>query len=99
MRTCIGSTTGNEAIIKGNWKAVKNNNKKYWESYAPSVDRSETKNVATRHPELMEELISKWREWANSDFVFPKRLKQTNTETFPHGKINSSENIRVSTLF
>jgi arylsulfatase len=67
----------NEAIRKGNWKAVKDGNKKSWELYDLSSDRIETKNIATQHPEILKELITKWEEWANSHHVFPKHKGET----------------------
>ncbi len=63
---------GNEAIRKGNWKAVKDSNEKTWQLYDLSSDRIETKNVSAQHPEILKELITKWEEWANSHYVFPK---------------------------
>ncbi len=63
---------GNEAIRKGNWKAVKDGNEKSWQLYDLSSDRIETKNVSAQHPEILKELIAKWEEWANSHYVFPK---------------------------
>ncbi len=68
---------GNEAIRKGNWKAIKDSNKKNWELYDLSSDRIETKNFANEHPEIMKELITKWEEWAHSHFVFPKHKEET----------------------
>lgn len=44
------------AVRKGNWKAVKPNPKSEWELYNLKTDISESKNVASEHPELVAEL-------------------------------------------
>lgn len=68
---------GNQAIRKGNYKAVKDSNKKNWELYDLSSDRTETKDLAAQLPEITKELIMKWNEWADSHFVLPKHIGET----------------------
>lgn len=67
----------NQAIRKGNWKAVKDGNKKKWELFDLSSDRNETKNVASQRRDILQELERKWEEWANTHYVFPKRKNES----------------------
>ena len=65
---------GNGAIRDGKWKlvALKNGVKKNkWELYDMTVDRSETNNLATKHPEIVKELRKKWYDWAKACYVYP----------------------------
>jgi len=63
---------GNQAVRKGNWKAVKNNKSIAWSLYDLTTDRDEENNVAGSHPGILKDLVSKWNEWSITDFVFPK---------------------------
>ena len=63
---------GNQAVRKGNWKAVRDDKSTEWELYDLSTDRIESKNIARQNPQLLRELTAQWQTWANSHFVFPK---------------------------
>lgn len=63
---------GNQAVRKGQWKAVKDGEKKNWELYDLSNDRAEELNMAGQYPNILSELVAKWEEWANTHAVFPK---------------------------
>lgn len=63
---------GNQAVRKGNWKAVKGNQMSNWELYDLSTDRAEENNIANRYPDVLKDLISHWNNWSQKDFVFPK---------------------------
>lgn len=63
---------GNQAVRKGDWKAVKDRERK-WELFNLSVDRTEEKDLAQQHPEILKDMVDKWQEWAVSHFVFPKK--------------------------
>jgi arylsulfatase len=63
---------GNQAILKGDWKAVKDRGKE-WELFDLSADRTEQHNLAAQHPDLLKELTTYWQQWADTHFVFPKR--------------------------
>lgn len=65
---------GNKAIRKGEWKAVKDRGRN-WELFNLSNDRSEERNVARLHPNILKELTTKWQQWAESHYVIPKRPK------------------------
>lgn len=78
----FGEKGGSVAVRTGNWKGIKNDLKKnknaQWELYDLSKDRSEEKNVASLHPDIilyMNEIVETqhWnahiREW---EFINPK---------------------------
>ncbi|MEI7533164.1 MAG: arylsulfatase [Verrucomicrobiae bacterium] len=50
---------GNRAIRMGDWKLVADH-KQPWELYDLSVDRSETKNLASAYPEKVKEMEAAW---------------------------------------
>lgn len=65
---------GNSAIRDGKWKLVaKKQGVKAdkWELYDMSVDRSETNNLAEKHPKRLEDMKKRWYAWAKSTQVFP----------------------------
>ncbi|MCG8580133.1 MAG: arylsulfatase [Bacteroidales bacterium] len=66
----------NCAIRYGDRKAVKRLSDKEWELYDLSSDRAEQFNLADQHSELVKHLNDKWKEWAHSHKVFPKKVKQ-----------------------
>lgn len=63
---------GNQAVRKGNWKAQKNNQMSEWELFDLSTDRAEEHNVASRYPDVLNDLVAHWTDWSKRDFVFPK---------------------------
>lgn len=67
---------GNQAIRKGQWKAVKDNKSKEWELYNLLNGRNEEQNVAGQNPGLLKELITEWNRWARTHAVLPKRKKK-----------------------
>ncbi len=52
-----------EAVRHGKWKLVAEK-RRQWELYDLERDRSEIRNLADRHPEIVEKLKSKYEEWA-----------------------------------
>jgi len=77
---------GNRAVRKGKWKLVS----KYpgaWELYDMEADRTETKNAAAEHPEVVEELTALYRAWAKRSFVTPwGELQKKKQKKKPAGK-------------
>jgi arylsulfatase len=55
---------GNRAIRMGDWKLVGIRNSQ-WELYDMSKDRSETKDLASEHPEKVKQLEMAWQQHAN----------------------------------
>jgi arylsulfatase A-like enzyme len=61
--------SGYRAVWDGNWKAVSNYPENKWELYDLSIDRTESKNLAKNHPEIVEKMNNAYKNWAkaNSD--------------------------------
>lgn len=59
------------AARHGNWKAVGPRNGK-WELYDLAADRTETADLASQHPEIVEKLTSAYDAWAKRTHVEPK---------------------------
>jgi len=55
--------SGNHAIRDGNWKLVAERTKD-WELYDIAADRSETSDLASKTPALVQELAAKYNAWA-----------------------------------
>ncbi|MDR7132184.1 arylsulfatase [Algoriphagus sp. 4150] len=54
------------------WKLVTLDAGAPWALFSIESDRTETKNVADQHPEVVEELDSLWHHWAEKNNVIPK---------------------------
>ena len=54
---------GSHALVKGNYKIVREPNSA-WELYDLSNNRTETKNIAQEHPEVVSELSKLWKRWS-----------------------------------
>ena len=69
------SHENNNAFRKGDWKLVAANGDK-WELYNLAKDRSESKNLAASHPEIVKELEKAWIKYVD-EFrkVAPKKKK------------------------
>lgn len=59
-----------------NWKAVKDEKQKEWELYDMVKDRTERNNIAGQHADILQNMVEKWKKWANESYVYPKRLKE-----------------------
>jgi arylsulfatase len=57
--------SGNRAIRKGDWKLVSKGETGPWELYNLTRDRSETTDLAARHPEKVRELEQAWTKHLN----------------------------------
>ncbi|PHR87072.1 MAG: arylsulfatase [Blastopirellula sp.] len=60
---------GNKAARHGKWKIVslgrgKPTDLKIWELYDLDADRTETRNLATQHPERVAAMAQAWQDWA-----------------------------------
>ena len=63
------------AIIDGSWKLVKANRDEQWKLIDLKTDPFETTDLSAQYPDKVEELESKWIEWANTHKVFPLENK------------------------
>lgn len=62
----------NKFIRHGQWKAVYDEKGKKWELYDISVDRIESNDLSSVHPEILEDLTARWQQWADTHNVYPK---------------------------
>jgi arylsulfatase len=62
---------GNRALRAGKWKLVAKGPAARWELYDMEADRTETHDLAAKHPEIARELKSKWETWAKRAQVVP----------------------------
>ena len=68
-----------QAIRRGDMKLV-TQKQKPWELYDLASDRSETRNLASQHPELVQELAKSWNKWwvdcTGSEYTGKKKIRQ-----------------------
>ena len=70
---------GHRAVRDGKWKLVASHDEP-WELYDMEADRTELKNLASTHPEIVRELEQKYNAWADRAGAkpWPFPLKQKN---------------------
>lgn len=74
---------GNRAVRQGNWKLVSIYPSYQWELYDISKDRAETQNVASRYPQIVNELSAAYFDWAKkNDVVDYDKIKPKNAIQF-----------------
>ena len=61
---------GQRAIRMGPWKLVALKGKP-WALYDMSEDRGEMHDLASQHPEKVQELSARWEQWAKRTHVWP----------------------------
>ncbi len=55
---------GHKSVLRGPWKANQLRRGNVWRLYDLEHDRTETRDLAAQHPDLLDELKQQWREWA-----------------------------------
>lgn len=60
------------AVRQGDWKAVLTENNNRWYLYNVKNDRTELHDMSKMNPKKLKQLSTKWQQWANENFVFPK---------------------------
>lgn len=60
---------GGRSVRSAEWKLVTPDTKSPWELYRIDRDRTETKNLAASHPEVVQRLDSLWQDWARAGNV------------------------------
>lgn len=68
---------GNRAVRAGRHKLVARGKTGPWELYDLAADRSETRDLAAAHPELVAELAAAWQDWAERNQVLPLDPQQS----------------------
>lgn len=71
----FGEHFDNCYVRHGDWKAVKDEKSKQWELFDLGQDRAERHDLSAQYPEVLRELVAKWKEWADTHNVYPKRLQ------------------------
>jgi arylsulfatase A-like enzyme len=61
---------GNRAARHGWWKLVREYTRS-WELYDMRHDRAEQRNLARKHPELVQRMSNEWEDWAERVRVRP----------------------------
>ena len=61
-----------KAVRYGDWKLVTLNARSPWELYNIKEDRTELNDLSERYPDLVNQLKTKWMEWAMQNHVLPK---------------------------
>lgn len=62
---------GNRAVRDGPWKLVAKGPAGPWELYDMDADRTETRDLAARHPDIVNSLATQWEIWAKRARVVP----------------------------
>lgn len=69
-RTLFFEHEGHRAVRQANWKLVALDDEP-WELYDFTRDRTELNDLASDHPEIVEDLSAAWDEWGEKHFVTP----------------------------
>lgn len=70
---------GNSALRDGKWKIVtgyRANQPTKWELYDMDADRTELHDLATEQPQKLQEMVGKWKAWADRCGVQPWPLEK-----------------------
>lgn len=71
-RAIFAEHEGNRMVRKGDWKLVSAQYKSdVWELYNIVQDRTEQNNLASQHPEMVEQLAKEYHTWATRCDVLP----------------------------
>lgn len=62
---------GRKALRHGKWKIVQADNASSWQLFDMEKDRTETRDVSDRHPDILTTMVAKWEEMAKVTNVFP----------------------------
>lgn len=69
-----GEHFGNKFIRHGKWKAVFDEKGTAWELYDISSGRTESEDLSSSYPGILEQLVEEWQHWAETHNVYPKKL-------------------------
>jgi arylsulfatase len=68
----------NRAVLVGDWKLVAKGRKGAWELYNLKADRTETRDLAGKHPDRVAKLEAMWEAYAKRADVLPIYPRQPN---------------------
>jgi arylsulfatase len=71
VRDLFWEHEGNRAIRSGDWKLVAKGAGARWELYDIAADRTESTDLARKHPGRVKELAGRWEAWAKRANVLP----------------------------
>lgn len=74
--TLFNEHFGARSARSGDWKLVSASRDTTWHLFNLATDRTETKDVATQHPEKVNQLKALWQQWASTHQVLPKPGKK-----------------------
>lgn len=63
---------GARYVREGAWKMVSLSDDSTWHLYKIQEDEAELKDVAGKHPDVVNRLAAQWQNWARTHQVFPK---------------------------
>jgi arylsulfatase len=63
---------GARYVREGTWKMVSLSGDSSWHLYNIQEDETELKDVAGKHPDVVNRLAAQWQNWARTHQVFPK---------------------------
>ncbi len=63
---------GARYVRSGDWKLMSTSRDSTWHLFNLATDKTETEDVATQHPDKVNQLASRWRQWAKAHQVLPK---------------------------
>ncbi len=66
----------NQAVRHGKWKLVKKRKQNVWHLFDLETDRTETNDLASAHPEIVQQLSTYWDSWAAEYGVLPKKKSE-----------------------
>ncbi|RMF41711.1 MAG: arylsulfatase, partial [Planctomycetota bacterium] len=72
---------GNRAVRMGDWKLVAKGQRSPWELYDVRHDRSEQRNLADTHPDVVERMSRMWQRWAERANVLPLNPRKNKKES------------------
>lgn len=63
---------GARSVRNKDWKLVSKSNDSTWHLFRIREDETEMNDLAGQHPEIVRALSQQWRQWAQSNNVYPK---------------------------
>jgi arylsulfatase A-like enzyme len=94
-RTLFWEHEGARAVREGRWKLVAESQRRPWELYDMEFDRTEINDLATKYPEILEDLGQKYQKWAIRANVLPNKKPPSQAELQNQKEIKNKINWAV----